>query len=44
MGFNGGGISVTTAHVHSNATGQGGSLSNDSLIINASLIGLVMGA
>jgi len=43
LGFNGGGgSSGVSAHVHSNATGEGGSLNNTSLINNASLFSMMV--
>ena len=43
MSFGGGGGAVITAHKHTNAAGEGGSLDNTSLINNAPLIS-IMGA
>jgi hypothetical protein len=43
LGFNGGGgSSGVTAHVHSNAAGEGGSLDNTTLINNAPLFSMMV--
>lgn len=42
MGFNGGGTSPVTAHLHTGAAGQGGSLDGTTLLNDGSLMGLVL--
>jgi len=45
MGFGGGGDGSTgvTAHLHTNAVGDGGSLNNTSLINNSPIFSLMVG-
>jgi len=44
MGFAGGGSSATTAHVHSNGAGQGGTLDlSDTLFDNGATIAWLIG-
>ena len=42
MSFGGGGGATITAHKHSNAAGEGGSLDNTSLINNTPIFGLMV--
>ncbi len=42
MSFGGGGVSSTTAHVHSNAAGQGGSLDSNTLINDGGLFAMMV--
>jgi len=42
FGGGGGGVAGVTAHKHTNAAGEGGSLDNTSLINNAPLFSLVV--
>jgi hypothetical protein len=42
MSFSGGGGATITAHKHTNAAGEGGSLDNTTLLNNISLMGSVV--